>query len=185
MNLRQNNNVTDLIKAIDADKNENQAALNELNRQLKDIDGEYLKYKNENQRLQSQVSKMQESFRELQEEEQEKQSYITGQVQQLEIKIREQNDTACQSIRDLALTQKELQRLKNESETLQNKVEIQQGIMNFHEACQYEKRIADLTNTLTKSQSQSEYLEKELSDQSAKWQTIYQEQQANLKAKIE
>jgi len=58
-------------------------------------------------------------------------------LETLNRKIFEQNDIAQSNGRELASTQKKLQKLKNEAETLQYKVDIGASISAFHDSNNY------------------------------------------------
>lgn len=60
MDKRQRTNVQRLLQAIETDQQNNQGEIRELDEQVKDLDGEYQKYRNANQRIQMELPRLQD-----------------------------------------------------------------------------------------------------------------------------
>jgi len=58
----------------------------------------------------------------------------------MEDKIREQNDLVQTNVMDLALTQKQLKKLKNQTDTLSSKIEISSSVSQYYESCNYKEK---------------------------------------------
>ena len=70
-------------------------------------------------------------------------------------------------------TQKQLQKLKNQTESLSHKIEIHSGIKNHHDACNYKNRIDDLNDKINKSKLAHKSVEASMNDQNDKWNKIW------------
>jgi|TARA_B110000305_G_scaffold42910_1_gene44875 predicted nucleic acid-binding Zn-ribbon protein len=65
----------------------NQNQIGELNAQIKDVDNEYLSYKHNNKQMGTQVQKLEQTFREIRDQEKETQAQVTENMKELEVKI--------------------------------------------------------------------------------------------------
>jgi predicted nucleic acid-binding Zn-ribbon protein len=65
----------------------NQNQIGELNAQIKDVDNEYLSYKHNNKQMGTQVQKLEQTFREIRDQERETQAQVTENMKELEVKI--------------------------------------------------------------------------------------------------
>jgi hypothetical protein len=66
----------------------------------------------------TQVQKLEQTYREIRDQERETQAQVSENMKELEHKIQVQNEKAKANIKNLAETQKQLQKLKNSSDTL-------------------------------------------------------------------
>lgn len=65
----------------------NQNQIGELNAQIKDVDNEYLSYKHNNKQMGTQVQKLEQTYREIRDQERETQAQVTENMKELEAKI--------------------------------------------------------------------------------------------------
>ena len=65
----------------------NQNQIGELNAQIKDVDNEFLSYKHNNKQMGTQVQKLEQTFREIRDQERETQAQVTENMKELEVKI--------------------------------------------------------------------------------------------------
>ena len=80
------------------------------------------------------------------------------------------------NIRKLVTTQKELQQLKSQCEQLQAKIEIAEGLNAFHESCNYKQKISSLKKEIENSKLKGHEIEKEINEQTQKWNDLYEQQ---------
>jgi chromosome segregation ATPase len=187
MDKRQRTNVQKLLQAIEHDQGNNKEEIRELNEQLRELDGEYEKFKGANQRIQMELPRLQDStLTELHKAESDAQASLTQQVQQLEDKINYQNKKAQDSVKVLSTTQKELVTLKEKAETLSTKIEIAQSISTFYDSLKYPQRIQELKRFgVQESQQKAAALEKQITDMSNQWTQMYEMQHGEIKKAIQ
>jgi len=85
----------------------------------------------------------------------------------------------------LVNTQKQLQKLKNQTDSLSAKIEIHSGIKDHHEASDYKNRINDLKDKITKSQDSHSNVESTMNDQNNKWNKIWGQHVEQMKGTVE
>ena len=119
--------------------------MRDLNDQVKELDGDYNKFKAANQRIQMELPRLQDTtLADLHKQEGDAQAALALQVQQLEDKINFQNKSAQESVKQLSNTQKELVTLKENTDTLSTKIDIAMSINNFYGSLKYPQRIEEL-----------------------------------------
>jgi hypothetical protein len=88
-------------------------------------------------------------------------------------------------VQELAVTQKQLKKLKNQAETLQSKIEISGAIAQFYDSCNYKEKCKQLQNDVLLSKQKGSKLEQEILDQNEKWANMYEKTVADLRSRIE
>ena len=99
---------------------------------------------------------------------------ITDKVQE---KLAHQNQLIQDNITALNDAQADLAKLKNDSESLQIKIDIGQQQLEFHEINNAESRIKNLQHDIAKSEQSLKALETEIATTQANWQMQYKEAQ--------
>lgn len=105
-------------------------------------------------------------------------------VADLNKKIKVQNDLTQEKIKELTNIQKEQAKVDNQIDTLTNKIDIASSIANYHDSCNYTKRIQELKTALEQSRMKGNNLESFLSEQNVKFTTMYDQSKKELQAKI-
>ena len=94
--------------------------------------------------MQSQMQKMQDTFKDFQDQERDLQNMFDDNMANMEDKIKEQNELAQTNIMELALTQKQLKKLKSQTDTMGSKIEISGAIAQFYDSCNYREKCKQL-----------------------------------------
>ena len=103
-------------------------------------------------------------YSELRNREKQNQQSFKQEIGEMEEKIDYQNELAQDNIKTLVNTQKELNQLKSECETLQAKIDISQSINSYHESCNYKQRINDLKKAIETSRIKGHEVENEIAN---------------------
>jgi hypothetical protein len=91
----------------------------------------------------------------------------------MEDKIKEQNDLVQSNVMDLALTQKQLKKLKNQTDTLQSRIEISSSVSQYYDSCNYKEKCKQLQSDILISKQKGSKLEQDIQDQNEKWNNMY------------
>ena len=67
-------------------------------------------------------------------------------------------------ISDFKTTEKQLAILKSQVDTLQSKIDIASSVANYHDSCNYQKKIDDLKQSIDQSRSKAQDIERFLSE---------------------
>lgn len=135
--------------------------------------------------MQSQMQKMQDTFKDFQDQERDLQNMFDDNMANMEDKIKEQNELAQTNIMELALTQKQLKKLKNQTDTMGSKIEISGAIAQFYDSCNYREKCKQLSNDILISKQKGSKLEQEIQEQNDKWADMYERTSEDLRNRIE
>ena len=106
-------------------------------------------------------------------------------VEQLDQKILDNNDLLQNKIGQFKVTEKDLLRLRSQIESLQNKIDIASSIANYHDSCNYTRKISDLKQSIDQSRVKGEDLEKYLAEQNETWIKMFNQTKKEIMMKID
>lgn len=76
-------------------------------------------------------------------------------------------------------------RLRSQIESLQNKIDIASSISNYHDSCNYTRKITDLKQSIDQSRVKGEDLEKYLAEQNETWIKMFNQTKKEIMMKID
>lgn len=168
MAQRHQVNVKDLVRIIEEDMKANQEEIKNLNNLIQDVETNNDGLSKENDTMKSTILKKKDILKELKEQEQEVSSTLREHVKIMQDKIAQQNEKAQKNMKNLSETNAELESLRQDSDQLEQKIQISNSLKSFHESCNYVNKIQDLQDAISDSKRKSADLHEFLGEQNMK-----------------